>query len=64
MGGHAVAQALNLKTSDPHDRAKINASIKTWLKSGALIEVEGEDDKRNVRKFVKVNDRPGRGLSA
>jgi hypothetical protein len=54
--GHAIAQALKLDVHNRKDRAKINASIKSWLASGALVEVEGEDDKRRPKQFVKVAD--------
>jgi hypothetical protein len=52
--GHAVAQAMRLDLDKKADKAKVKGLIEIWLKSGALIIVEGEDDKRNLRKFVEV----------
>lgn len=52
--GKAVGAALSLDPDDKADRAKIVRLIRIWLKSGALITVEGEDEKRNKRTFVEV----------
>jgi hypothetical protein len=52
--GRAVAQAMRLDLDKKADKAKVKGLIEIWLKSGALITVEGEDDKRNPRKFVEV----------
>jgi hypothetical protein len=50
--GYAVAAALGL---DPvADRAKITGLLKMWIASGALVIVEGVDDRRERRPFVKV----------
>jgi AAA domain len=52
--GLAVAEAMRLDLDKKADKAKVKGLIDIWLKSGALIIVEGEDDKRNPRKFVEV----------
>jgi hypothetical protein len=52
--GHAVAQAMRLDLDKKADKAKAKGLIEIWLKSGALIIVKGEDDKRNPRMFVEV----------
>ena len=45
---------MRLDLDKKADKAKAKGLIEIWLKSGALIIVEGEDDKRNLRKFVEV----------
>ena len=50
--GHAVAAAMELDV-ETH-KAKIVALLKTWIGNGALVVVEGEDDRREKRKFVEV----------
>jgi hypothetical protein len=54
--GYALAKALGLNIMDKADKAKVRGLLKAWLGVGSLIVVEGEDDKRNVRKFVEVKD--------
>ena len=50
--GYAVAAALRL---DPGaDRAKITGMLKAWIAGGALVIVEGVDDRRERRSFVEV----------
>ncbi len=56
--GYAIAKALDLDVANKRDRAKVSASIKAWIGSGALIVVEGEDEKRRIKEFVTVADRP------
>lgn len=52
--GHAVATALCLDIAVKSKRAKVAGLIKIWIASGSLIVVDGEDEKRNPRKFVQV----------
>jgi hypothetical protein len=54
--GRAVAQAMDLNIENKKDKAKVSAMIKAWLSAGSLIVVDGEDDKRMVRKFVEVRE--------
>jgi hypothetical protein len=54
--GKAVAQALGLDLDVKADRAKAAALVKFWLNTKALIEVEGDDEKRKPRLFVEVAD--------
>jgi hypothetical protein len=54
--GRPIADALNLDLDEPADKAKAKTLLKTWLKSGALIEIEKEDDKREPRRFVEVGE--------
>jgi hypothetical protein len=50
--GHAVTSAMKLDV-ETH-KAKIVALLKTWIGNGALVVVEGEDEKRMTRKFIEV----------
>ena len=50
--GHAVAAVMKLDAET--DKAKIVALLKTWIESGALVVVEGEDEQRKRRQFVEV----------
>jgi AAA domain len=56
--GNAVAEALGLNLENPAHKAKINGMLKVWVSVGSLIVVEGEDEKRNTRKFVEVREEP------
>jgi hypothetical protein len=57
--GIAVAEVLALDISQKGDRARIAAMLKTWIKNGALVVVDGEDDKRRQRKFIEAGDSDG-----
>ena len=52
--GMAVAKALKLDLSSKAAKAKVVGLIKVWLASGALVEVEGQDDRRRIRTFIEV----------
>jgi len=52
--GHAVAAVLKLDATNKAHRAKIASLLKTWISTGMLIVVEGEDAKRMPRKFIEV----------
>lgn len=56
--GKAVAEVLDLSAESEAkaDRAKINALLRTWLATGALIKVEGKDAKSMPRTFVEVGE--------
>ncbi|WP_085810714.1 AAA family ATPase [Sphingomonas sp. TZW2008] len=56
--GKAVADVLGLSAdSDAKaDRAKINALLRTWIATGALIKVDGKDAKSMPRTFVEVGE--------
>ena len=58
--GHAVAGALNLDADNPHDRAKINGMLKSWLATGELQVVEAQDAERKKKQFiVALEHNPG-----
>lgn len=52
--GIPIASALMLDHGDDRDQWRIKAMLKQWLKAGALVRVEGKDEKRNVRTFIEV----------
>ena len=52
--GRAVADVLKLDTSNKAHRTKIAGLLKTWIKNGMLVVVEGEDASRRKRSFVEV----------
>jgi hypothetical protein len=54
--GKAVAEALDLNIEAKADKARISAMLKAWLAVGSLIIVEGQDEKRETRKFVEVGE--------
>jgi hypothetical protein len=52
--GNAVAKVFNLDAGRKADRARIISMLKTWIKNGALVIVEGLDAKRMPRSYVEV----------
>jgi hypothetical protein len=52
--GHAVAFVLGLDASNKTHIAKIKAMLKQWIATGALVVVEGMDDKRKLRSFIEI----------
>lgn len=52
--GKAVAQVLKLDVENKAHKAKICSLLKIWIASGALVEVEGKDEKRKPRTFIEV----------
>jgi hypothetical protein len=51
--GHAVARVLKLDATNKAHKAKIAALLKTWIATGMLVVVEGEDGARRKRSFIK-----------
>ena len=54
--GHAVAEALGMDASNKAHRAKIVGMLKVWLAAGSLIVVEGQDENREMKKFIEVRE--------
>ena len=52
--GIPVAEEAALNLDSPTDKRRVGDMLKLWIKSGALVEVEALDEKRNARKFVGV----------
>lgn len=54
--GKIVAEVFGLspESSAKADRARINKMLGTWFTTGALVKVDGRDDKSNDRTFVEV----------
>jgi AAA domain len=54
--GRAVAEALDLNADNKADKAKIIGMLKVWRAAGSLVVVEGQDEKREIRKFIEVKE--------
>jgi hypothetical protein len=52
--GRAVARGLGLDIGDKRDKAKVSSLIKYWISTGALVEVQADDEKRMPRMFIEV----------
>jgi hypothetical protein len=52
--GVAIAEVLGWDLSQPAARATVKTLLKTWVKTGALREVERNDDRRKRRKLLKL----------
>ena len=54
--GYAVAAVLKLDAANRSHKAKIASLLKTWIKTGMLVVVEGVDAKREKRSFIEVGE--------
>ena len=52
--GIAVAKILDLDVTNPADRKRITAMLKTWIENKVLKIVEKPDAKRRPKRFVEV----------
>jgi hypothetical protein len=52
--GKAVAEALHLDIDDKKVQAKVKRMLGVWYAAKSLVIVEGQDERREVRKFVEV----------
>lgn len=52
--GHPVAKALGLDLAKKPDWAKVAGIIRVWIGQGKLVVVDDIDEKRELKKFVKV----------
>lgn len=52
--GNIISTTLGMDPTEDGSRKRATKMIKEWMKTGTLIEVEGEDAKRNPRRFVEV----------
>lgn len=52
--GLPVAKALGLSLAVKQERAKVTGLIKIWRTSGALVEVEKQNERRQMKKFIEV----------
>lgn len=55
--GRAVAKALGYDLDDRADRAGVKQLIKYWLGTGALVVVERQTEKREMKDFVEVSEK-------
>ena len=51
--GRAVASVLGLDLADKAQKAKVLSLVKAWTKSGALVVVDGHDERRKPVQFVE-----------
>lgn len=63
--GKVVADVIGVSADSDvkADRTKINALLRAWVSSGALIKVEGKDAKSMPRTFVEVGEWAVQGSS-
>ena len=52
--GYAVAAVLKLDAANRAHKAKIAGLLKTWIKTGMLVVVDGKDARHETRSFVEV----------
>lgn len=52
--GVLIAEVLGLNLSQPAVRATVKTLLRTWVKTGALREIERNDGRRKPRKFIEV----------
>ena len=52
--GWAVVKALGFDRTKPGDKAKAAHLVKVWIGTGALVVVDGHDERRIKRQFVQV----------
>jgi AAA domain len=54
--GNAVASVLKLDPANKAARAKIMGLLRTWIATGMLVVVQGEDATRRKRAFIEVGE--------
>lgn len=54
--GYAIASVLKLDPGSKAHRAKVAGLLKTWIATGMLVVVEGEDAARRKRSFIEVGE--------
>jgi len=52
--GIPIAKALGLDVGERSDKAKVQVMLKSWIKTGHFVVVEGQTTKREVRSFIEV----------
>jgi AAA domain len=52
--GKPIAKALKLDAYKDSDKKKIKSLLKTWMKNGMFVVVDGKDKQRHPRQFVEV----------
>lgn len=55
--GRAVAKALGYDLDDRADKAGVKQLIKYWLGTGALVVVERQTEKREMKEFVEGSEK-------
>jgi len=62
--GHAVAEVIDVDLEKNADRKRVNALIRSWLRTKALKVVEGKDKARRRVKFVVPGPGPEGGTES
>lgn len=52
--GHAIGGVLGLDVGQKAAKAKVLGLVKAWIRSGALVAVDGQDERRKPVQFVEV----------
>jgi AAA domain len=55
--GRAVAKALQYDLDNHADKAAVKRLIKYWIGTGALVVVERQTEKRELKEFVEVSEK-------
>jgi hypothetical protein len=55
--GRAVAKALEYDLDNPADKAKVKQIIKYWIATEALVVVERQTEKRELKEFIEVAEK-------
>lgn len=56
--GVAIAKALGLDITKPHEKARVRALLRNWTDSGYFVVVMKKDDKGNDRPHVEIGEIP------
>lgn len=54
--GLAVSQVMNIDYSTKTGKARIREMVKAWIASGALVIVDGKDEKGVTRPYIEVSE--------
>jgi hypothetical protein len=52
--GYPIMAALGIEPDEPSSKARVKALLKTWLRTGAFVQVDGKDERRKPVKMVEV----------
>jgi hypothetical protein len=55
--GRAIAKTLGYDLDDRADKAAVKQLIKYWISTGALVVVERQTEKREMKEFVEVAEK-------
>lgn len=52
--GNIISTTLGMDPTEEGSRKRATKMLREWMKTGALIEVDGMDEKSNPRRFIEV----------